>query len=289
MSGPEQGPPPTEEEREHAVRVLDQAYSDGQIDGDEHQARLTRVMTAKDARHLRWQLLDLQPPPPAPLTRRERFAAGRAAVRSTAGRASGRVAHWWRHGPTHTKVTAGVVVLLFGGSLALAVVQPGSDEPHTPGMAALTAEPDSAERIAAFREAFEGEFGTTITGTVQLDDEVVRVEVPDVGSAGRARVWYLQNGAFNDYDQYATNPGLPVDLAAIDVKAAQRSLDVAFAELGVEEPDDVTIMIWHNATVDAPRISYVVRNRYQESGRLSTDFAGNELRREPFEAPGTDG
>ncbi len=278
--------PPTDDQRTDAVRILDRAYAEGQLDSDEHQARLTRVMEAQDARYISWQLMDLQqppPPPPKPPTAAERTRAALVRARTAGGRTGRRFAIWVRSGPWWERAAMGVLAVVVVGGFALAVVAQ-EEESLEPGMVALTAETNSATRIEAFREAYEDEFGTTVAGRIQMDPENVSVEVPVDGSPTRAKVLHLQNGAFNDYGSYATGARPRVDLADIDLAAAQRNLDLAFTSLGVEGPDEITILIAGNLDGE-PTIVYVARNEFEEEGRLTTDLAGNVLDRRPFEPP----
>ena len=101
---------------------------------------------------------------------------------------------------------------------------------------------------------------------------------PD-GSARRYKTVYLQNDAFNDYGS-AVSGEPQVDLAAVDLTAAERNLDHAWSQLGVEDPTETTIIISGPNT-----ITYIVSNTFDESGSLVTDLAGEELRRVPFESP----
>lgn len=250
------------------MRVLDAALAEGQLDTDEHLARLTRVLDATRTSQVERALVDLQRPPPSPPTLRER-------ARTV-----------WVGTSRRERATLSVVAVLLIGVVGLAIAQPDADSAPGPSYASIAAKDQtSATRISAFADAYEKKFGTTMTGGVQLDDVIAQVQVPVDGTARRYQTWYLQNDAFNYYG--SASSGEPqVDLAAIDHRAAARNLDLAWSRLAVTEPTDITIIIsGPSRSVDQASISYTVNNKFRESGRLVTDLAGGELSRDAFEPP----
>ncbi len=275
MPAAEHAPRPTQHQRDEAVRLIDAALADGQLDSAEHLDRLARVRDATQARQVAWALLDLQRPAPAPPTRRERWRS------------------WWVGLPRGERISAFALVallVLLVGLYALAVALEDDERDDGPSYAAIARDQTSVERITAFTEAYEKEFGTTKTGGVQLAEDSVQALVPVDGAARRYETWYLQNDAFNDYGT-ATAGDLQVDLAAIDRAAAAQNLRVAWRELGVEDPSGISILIGASVGPDGvvqERITYVVSNTFGESGRLETDLAGGELSRDPFEPPSAD-
>jgi hypothetical protein len=268
MSGAEPAPRLTQRERDDAMRLLDTALAEGQLDSDEHLARVTQVLEATQPAHVERALYDLQQPTP---TRRERLRAV------------------WAQTSRRERVMVPVGLGVFLAVTGLAIVLPGSNSADELAYAAIAEQdPTSVKRISAFTDAYEEEFGTTRTGGVQLDEAEAQVHVPTEGAARRYETWYLQSDAFNHYGSVSSGDA-QVDLAAIDEAAAARNLDLAWSHLGVEDPTHITIIIsGPDSAADPAEITYIVRNEFEESGQLATDLDGEELSRDPFEPPASD-
>ena len=118
----------------------------------------------------------------------------------------------------------------------------------------------------------------------QLDTDYATVQMPVDGETTRFENWYLQGGAFNDSGRASSCCGV-VDLADIDLTAAQRNLDRAWptpssggqTDLGVEEPTRVAVEIQHWRHDEQPTVTVTVSNAFEESGYVITEA--------PYRAP----
>lgn len=140
--------------------------------------------------------------------------------------------------------------------------------------------------LGDFRAAYAAEFETTLIGSLQIDPGYVRVEVPVETDPPRFQSWALQDGSFSSAGQVRGGRPDVVDLAEIDVDAVDEALERGVEELGVPGVSTVTTIISATGTGSHERITLVLRNEFEETARLVTDFAGRELSRQPFVGPG---
>lgn len=286
--------PPSERERDAAVHALDTAYADGQIDAEEHQERLHQVLEATEVRELSRQLLDLQGPglpappessaPPRPGLR-ERTRSGLTYVRRELRADRQRLGGLWARLSRRAKVGAVTGTLLLATFVGVVVVEAREDRAERIALEERAAVPSAtAEGFEVFCEDYEQEFGTTLVGSVRLDDDHSTVEVPIEGQDRRYQQWSREGATFRDTSRRSSGQP-PIDLAQVDTGALAENLEVARRELGVPDPDRSTLLVDIGPHDPEPRISIQVRNAFQESAWLVTDLAGNELHRRPFEIP----
>lgn len=260
--------PPPREVREAAIELLTTAYGEGQLTPEEYDERVAGVLAADNSWRLERWINDLQVAPTVPTTPK---TSGWAALRRD-----------WATVPRAGKVALAAVVLVVGSVwVGTAVHEPAREDSSVVVPRGVTS------GIGDFRAAYEDEFGTTTVGNVQIDPGYAHVAVPVEDDPPRFQEYAFQNGSFSE-----TRGGVRggragvVDLALIDVDAVEAALADAVAELGVTGANEVTTIIQPQGSDTGERITLVISNEFDESARLTTDFAGRELRRQPFVEPG---
>lgn len=257
------------------MEVIAAAHGDGQLTLEEYQERVAGVREADSAPQMERWTHDLQTPDP---TWQESMRAGVArGVRRVAGWLhAGRAA--WGARSRVARAVAIVLTMVVIGSLVWMVRNIAEDaDGSTSGL---------TSGLDDFREAYEQEFLATEVSALQIDSDYVRFEVLVESDPPRSQVWAWQDGSFDEVGGVSgTVPGV-VDLAEIDVDAVDDALDAALPDLGVSDPSQVTTIIRPAAGSDRQQVTLVVRNEFDESGRLVLDLDGAEIRREPFEEPG---
>ncbi len=263
--------------REAAIETLTAAYGDGQLTLDEYDERVAGVLAADNNWRLERWINDLQTPSSLQATDPGRLP----------GRLGRHTRTWWddlrrdwAKYPRRGKVAVVALVLTLSGTLAGgAVYEAVRDAPS------VVAEQQVTSGLGEFRTAYEAEFDTTTVGGLQIDPGYVRFQVPVEDDPPRFQDWTLQDDSFASTGRIrGGRPGV-VDLAQIDVGAVEETLRRGVAELGVADASAVTTIISPD-TGSEGRITLVISNEFRESARVTTDFNGRELSRQPFVEPG---
>lgn len=131
---------------------------------------------------------------------------------------------------------------------------------------------------------YRDEFGTSETLRVVLYDSYVIVDVPTDDGRARHTSWIVRAGEFTRMaDAVANSPGHETfDLNRVDRTALVRNIGKARRSLGVEGPRTIHVIIGHDSFEGRPTVAIHVSNDALESGYLSTDLRGRELRSFPF-------
>lgn len=261
--------PPSREVREAAISTLTAAYGDGQLTLEEYDERVAGVLAADNSWRLERWINDLQ------VSRPSAPAAPKTSLWAALRRD-------WTRFPRAGKVGLAALVLVTSGAWAgVEIYEAVRDEPAVVIQERLTT------GLGDFRAAYEAEFGMTTVGNLQIDPGYVQVAVPVEEDPPRFQRYAFQNGSFQELGGGVRGGRAGVvDLALVDVDAVEAALDVAVAELGVPEASEVTTIIQPQGTGDDERVTLVVSNQFDESARLTIDFSGQELRRQPFVEPG---
>lgn len=269
--------PPPREVREAAIATLTAAYGDGQLTLEEYDERVAGVLAADNAWRLERWINDLQQPsvkaPAPPRPRRSAFKGLR--------RPWEELRQDWARYPRTAKVAIAALALAVSGTLVGGVVYEAVRDDSS-----VVAEQRLTSGLGDFRTEYEAEFGTTTVGDLQIDPGYVRVAEPVEDDPPRFQGWAFQNGSFSEVGGVRGGPPGVVDLALVDVAAVEATLNDAVAELGVPEASKVTTIISPPGAGQEQRITLLISNDFAESARLTTDFAGQELTRQPFVEPG---
>lgn len=286
--------PPSREQRDRATKVLDAAYGDGQITLAEYEQRVRGVREADNAWRLERWVDDLQLPASlvpssassdtaqqTSLTMREFLGTRPVALHRTDQGWWHDLRRNWRRSPRSAKVTICALLLAGTGVIGGAIIQDVTVDEVT-----VVDERVLSSGLGEFRDAFEDEFDTTVISNLQIDPDYVRFEVLVTTDPPRSQVWAWQDDSFSKVGPVSGTRAGVVDLADIDAAAVDAALRSAVPELRVEDPSEVITIIRPDPGDAAPQITLLVRNDFEETGRLVVGPEGEELRREPFTEPG---
>lgn len=287
MSGSDRQSPPSAAARESALEALHVAYGEGQISLEEYEERAAGVRAADNAWRLERWTSDLQlrpaPEPEPPRGARRWWESLRTD---------------WRSYSRRTKIVLVSVTLAWVvPAVGLVVHDAVRDDGQDAGPPGVTvSEQGLSSGLGDLRAAYEAEFDTTtVVGRLQIDPGLARVQVPVEADPPRFQEWIWQDGSFVRQGSIRGGQRGTLDLADVDVAAVDATLRGAATGLGVEDVSRVTTIIWPTspgAGVDGGdgerRISFVLRNDFGETARLTTDLDGRELDRDPFIAPEED-
>ncbi len=216
---------------------LDEAFTDGQLSLDEHEARVDSARTALTVQELDVLLRDLQLPAAVPTARYR--------------------APWYsrltRHGRVGIALTALALIGAIGAGIVVWLAPPSGDRSAAaaPGVAAPPAADNGVtERLVGgemFTEAGMNEvvsalrkrFGTTVVEGVHFYSDSAVVRVPEAESpVGAAWYTYSLGGDFHSREVYgglsvSSGAGLRVDLANLDTAKIAAVIRTAPEKLGL--------------------------------------------------------
>lgn len=201
---------PTRRQRRIALDALSVAYTDGQLDKDDHEALMARVMAAQEVDDLRATLTDLQLPSRHPV---QRLLEPGARTRRTFD---------W------VLVVAGAIfLLLIGAALTHALLDDGP-EPW-PEPVAMMEKPAVDRAFSEIRE----ELGTTEVIAARISESKVAVHLPADGAVGRYQGWYWDGHELRDSLDGAMDVARPkvVDLEDVDTTRLFANVDKAVGML----------------------------------------------------------
>lgn len=262
-----------------ACAALDNAYSDGQLDFDEHKTRIDRANSAKTLGELRGLVSDLQAP----------VSLADPPPRPTRG-----------NGRRNVLIGALVLALIGGLGAYLAIGSDDSAPAAKPPTTTTTTAPApilptdivpivapkldlmTAAGIRAFVDQYRERFGDTIADDVSLHPlqkfgSITRVD--DRPERGRD---YSYRGGFDPQAMpVSRDPATPViDLAALNVDALAGLLATAPQQVGVVDAK----VSYYSLDVDptGPGYSVYANNEVNEGGYIRADLAGNVVAVHPF-------
>ncbi|NPD03508.1 DUF1707 domain-containing protein [Nocardioides sp. zg-1308] len=280
-------------DRDRFVELIEAAYVDGQLGTEDRELRVSRALAAETLGELETLTHDLQRPSDR---RAGTVAAGTVATGPVRAERRPR-----QPGACAAVLLVLAVITAFTGGLAALILllvawDPGPD-PATPSGAAGPARPGTADEAsgetatfemtaAHVRElvrSYETEFGTLDTYEVGLYPERAYTQVPVRGSRARSEDWSWEGAWHQDSDASAVGGLYEVlDLGELDVR--RLFANIALAERTLDVPGgELTHVLVHRWTDEAPDVSIHVANEFEESGFLRTTLSGDVVASHPFE------
>ena len=237
-------------DREAVVEVLNGAFVEGQLDPEEHQRRVDVALAAPTVGSLSVLTADLQL---SGEVFRDLSAKG-LVPHVPAASPTGTTAPTGAPEPVPTKLVwakgrlvalAVVVLLIAGNCVGNAVISgdraddSGFADPIGLGQSGLVL--DEAF-LDDFITSYEARFNTTEVVSVESEEEGLLVIVPVVGQAPGTAYSY-EEGVFTKVPGTGAADDRTVDLADLDTAAIAGLPDQAVEELGVDDPEQVDLLI----------------------------------------------
>jgi hypothetical protein len=249
----------------YACMLLNAAYAEGQLDGDDHRTRVTAAMAAQTVTELRDLTRDLRPPRPGVVpgqqvsrqpgwSRRAFVIAAVVGVSSAAGYAYGVASSKTRPstatGPAPGRTSAG---------------------PSSSPVALAPRALHTAAGFSAFVAAVSHTFGDTVVDDATIYPDYAAVVRPVAGEPAHALNFYYKNG-FDKGTPTSRQPGTgSVDLARVDVAKLMDLLAGAPQTVGVSQPKTTYFSI---DGMDGGRSVIYETDAYNVSGFLIAKLDG---------------
>ncbi|MDP9820735.1 DUF1707 SHOCT-like domain-containing protein [Nocardioides massiliensis] len=263
-------------DRDRAIDIINAAYADGQLGEIVRENRIEAALQATTLGQLRALTQDLQHP-------------GQSGPAQPAAAARGKSPRPVRRDTTPLPLRA---KLFLGGCAAVLVVATISgvlaDRADEPSAGAPISFTISTSSLHGVRDAYEEQFATTETYRLTFSPEAVVAYVPTDDGRERYEEWRWndgdEEGRFRQVVEARTAQGrfARVDLADVDIDRIEANMRRAEAEVGVEDPEEVSVWIEHPSYEDQAVVRIQVVNAYDELGYLFTDLAGEVLRVQRF-------
>ncbi len=268
-------------DRATAATALDNAYSDGQLSFDEHEARVARARSAKTLGELQAAVADLQAPVDLPDPPTPRAPSRGATV----------------------PILLGAAVLVGVVAAALLVMKSGATEGHpssavaaipTTSAAVSTAAPTAlptsgvvpivapkvsfatADGIALFVDLYRAKFGDTIADDLTFypnDDYAVSSRAVEPNRSQG----FTFRGGFDPGSLSSRDPNTPVlDIGTVDIARLVGLMAGAPQSVGV--PDATLSHIMFEMEDGAPQLRIYVSTKANSGGFIEATFAGEITR-----------
>ena len=274
-------------DRDRAVETINEAYVDGQLTGDERDARVASALGARTLVQLGRVTTDLQAPKPPPAT--PPTPAPPPGFREQLRRNSEKQREEWRRVPRWQKVTIGALATLCIGGLGASIAF--GERPDDRASSATKAQAGvslTAKGMSGFVSSYESKFGTTRVVSATLATDNVVIDVPTSDGKARHEEWRYRDDEFTlvaDARANAEGQG-PIELDDIDLARLEDNIADAKRTLGVESPTSVLVWVEREYREQRPSVRIQVSNTFQETAMLITDLDGQEVfDRTPFSAP----
>lgn len=266
-------------DRDRFVELIEAAYVDGQLGGEDRELRVTRALSAETVDELRALTRDLQAPAGVVATD---VATTRARPRLTA----------------QLVAFLALVVLMGVGAVSLVLLAvTGETDSATSTEVSVGTESSPAlpqvvtsapfrmqpARVRDFLRDYEAQFDTLDAYEAGFYPARVGVRVPVRGSRPRFERWSYDGGWRQDTEASAVRPPSPVvDLGALDVRRLFANIAAARKTLGVQrgQLSHVLVNTW---TEGRPTVNIYVANSFEESGYLKTTLSGDVIRSFPYD------
>lgn len=266
-------------DRDRFVELIEAAYVDGQLGGEDRELRVTRALSAETVDELRALTRDLQAPAGVVATD---VATTRARPRLTA----------------QLVAFLALVVLMGVGAVSLVLLAvTGETDSATSTEVSVGTESSPAQpqvvtsapfrmqpaRVRDFLRDYEAQFDTLDAYEAGFYPARVGVRVPVRGSRPRFERWSYDGGWRQDTEASAVRPPSPVvDLGALDVRRLFANIAAARKTLGVQrgQLSHVLVNTW---TEGRPTVNIYVANSFEESGYLKTTLSGDVIRSFPYD------
>ena len=258
-------------DRDRAIDIINAAYADGQLGEIVRENRIEAALQATTLGQLRALTQDLQHPD-------QKGRAPRKKWHSLERRDPAPV-------PRRTKIVAGSIIAVL---VALAVVGVVTNDPPERPAGAPIEFTISTSSLREVVETYEDQFPTTEAYRLTFAPEAVVAYVPTDDGRERYEEWRWsdgdEGGRFRQVVEARTAQGrfARVDLADVDIDRIEANMRRAEAEVGVEDPEEVSVWIEHPSYEDQAVVRIQVVNAYDELGYLFTDLAGEVLRVQRF-------